>query len=108
MKIISFFGDNMDFILVLANIEPKEGCQDSIIEVADELIFETLQEEGNIDYKLLKSINDDCLTFVEKWESLDVLKRHMASPHFLNFGEESEEFIKNMTIQVIGADELSL
>lgn len=98
----------MDFILVLAKIEPKEGCQDSIIEVAKDLIFETLQEEGNIDYQLLKSIEDDTLTFVEKWESADALKKHMGSPHFLNFGEESEEFIENMTIQVIAADEVSL
>ena len=98
----------MDFILVLAKIEPKDGCLDSIVELADELIYETLQEEGNIDYQLLKSIDDEILTFVEKWESPDTLKRHMASPHFLNFGEESEEFVKNMTIQVIGADEINL
>lgn len=98
----------MDFILVLAKIEPKEGCQDSIIEVSKDLIFETLQEDGNIDYQLLQSIEEDTLTFVEKWKSPDALKKHMASPHFLNFGEESEEFIENMTIQVIGADEISL
>ncbi|MBQ2666348.1 antibiotic biosynthesis monooxygenase family protein [Methanobrevibacter sp.] len=98
----------MDFILVLANIEPKNGCQDSIIEVSKELIDESLLEEGNIDYQLLKPIDKDTLTFVEKWESLDALKRHMASPHFLNFSEDTEEFVKNMTIQVIGADELNL
>ena len=98
----------MDFILVLANIEPKDGCQDSIIEVSKELIDESLLEEGNIDYQLLKPIDKDTLTFVEKWESLDSLKRHMASPHFLNFSEDTEEFVKNMTIQVIGADELNL
>lgn len=98
----------MDFILVLANIEPKEGCQDSIIEVSRELIDESLLEEGNIDYQLLQPIDNDTLTFVEKWESLDALKRHMASPHFLNFSEESGEFVKNMNIQVIGADEINL
>ena len=98
----------MDFILVLANITPKEGCQDSIIELASELIYETLQEEGNIDYRLLKSSEDDSLTFVEKWESLDALKKHLGSPHFLNFGEDSEDFVENMDIQVIGADEIKL
>lgn len=98
----------MNFILVLAKIEPKEGCHDSIVEVANDLIFETLQEDGNIDYQLLTSLDNNTLTFVEKWESLDALKRHMASPHFLNFGEESEEFVENMTIQVIGAEEISL
>lgn len=96
----------MDFVVVLAKVQPKEGCQDTIIEIADELIYETLQEEGNIDYQLLKSIKDDTLTFVEKWESPEALKKHMASPHFLNFGEESGEFVENMDIQVIGADEI--
>lgn len=98
----------MDFILVLAKVEPKEGCLDSIIEVSDELIFETLQEEGNIDYQLLKSLDEKTLTFVEKWESPEALKKHMGSPHFLNFNEESQEFVENMSIQVIGADELNL
>lgn len=98
----------MDFILVLAKIEPKEGCQDSIIEAADDLIYESLLEEGNIDYQLLKPIEGDSLTFVEKWESPEALKKHMASPHFLNFGEETGDFVKNMTIQVIGADEINL
>ncbi len=96
----------MDFILVLAKIQPKEGCQDTIIELANELVYETLQEEGNIEYRLLKSSEDDELTFVEKWESPEALKKHMGSPHFLNFGEESEEFIKNMDIQVIDAKEI--
>ena len=96
----------MDFILVLAKIQPKEGCQDSILEIAKDLVYETLQEDGNIDYQLLKSSEDDTLTFVEKWESPEALKKHMVSPHFLNFGEESEEFVENMDIQVIGATEI--
>ena len=65
----------MDFILVLAKIQPKEGCQDTIIELANELVYETLQEEGNIEYRLLKSSEDDELTFVEKWESPEALKK---------------------------------
>ena len=48
------------------------------------------------------------LTFVEKWQSLDALKEHMASEHFQLFGSETEDFVENMDIQVIGADELNL
>ena len=98
----------MSFIIVLAKITPKKGCTDTIVEISKELIETTLEEDGNIDYQLLQSTECDNLTFVEKWESPDALKKHMASPHFLNFGEESDEFIENMTIQVIGADELDL
>ena len=46
----------MDFLLVLAKVEPKQGCQDSILEVSGELISESLLEEGNIDYQLLEGI----------------------------------------------------
>ena len=62
----------MDFIIVLAKILPKKGCRDYIINLSEELIENTLTEDGNIDYRLLKSIDDNSLTFVEKWESLDV------------------------------------
>ena len=39
----------MDFILVLAKIQPKEGCQDSIVELAKELVYESLLEEPEED-----------------------------------------------------------
>lgn len=98
----------MDFIVVLAKVYPKEGCRDTVIELSEDLIENTLAEEGNIDYQLLKSLNDNTLTFVEKWQSLDALKEHMASEHFQLFGSETEDFVENMDIQVIGANELNL
>ena len=98
----------MDFIVVLAKVYPKEGCKDTVIELSDDLIENTLAEEGNIDYQLLKSLNDNTLTFVEKWQSLDALKKHMDSHHFQLFGSETQDFIEKMDIQVIGAEELNL
>ena len=98
----------MSFIIVLAKITPKKGCRDTIVEISKELIETTLQEEGNIDYQLLQSTESDNLTFVEKWETPDALKQHMASPHFQSFGAESAEFVENMDIQVINADEIQL
>ena len=98
----------MDFIIVLAKVYPKDGCIDTIIELSNDLIENTLAEDGNIDYQLLQSINDNTLTFVEKWKSLEDLQKHMASPHFQQFGSESKDFVEDMQIQVIGADELNL
>jgi len=98
----------MNFIIVLAKITPKKGCIDTIVEISHELVEATLAEEGNIDYQLLQSTTCDTLTFVEKWETLDALKQHMASPHFQEFGAESAEFIENMDIQVIDANEIQL
>lgn len=98
----------MSFIVVLAKITPKKGCRDTIVEISQELIETTLSEEGNIDYQLLQSTDDDTLTFVEKWESAEALQKHMASPHFQSFGGESADFVENMEIQVLNADEVKL
>ena len=98
----------MDFIIVLAKVTPKNGCRDSIVELSHDLIEETLKEEGNIDYQLLSSINDTTLTFVEKWKSPQDLQKHMVSPHFKQFGEDSQEFVENMEIEVISADKIDL
>jgi len=98
----------MDFIVVLAKVYPKNGCKDSIIEISEELIEKTREEDGNIEYQLLMSLNDNTLTFVEKWETLDDLKKHMGSPHFQSFGEETKDFVEKTDIQVIGAEELNL
>ena len=68
----------------------------------------SLLEEGNIDYQLLKSSEDDSLTFVEKWESPEYLKKHMASPHFLNFNADCEEFIESNDIQLIEANKIEI
>ena len=98
----------MSFIVVLAKITPKKGCRDTIVEISKELIETTLSEEGNIEYQLLQSTDDDTLTFVEKWESPEALQKHMASPHFQSFGDESADFVENMEIQVLNADEVKL
>ena len=98
----------MSFIVVLAKITPKKGCRDTIVEISQELIETTLSEEGNIEYQLLQSTDDDTLTFVEKWETPEALQKHMASPHFQSFSDESGDFVENMEIQVLNADEVKL
>ena len=98
----------MDFIVVLAKIYPKSGCRDTVIEMSQDLIEDTLNEDGNIAYELLSSLDETTLTFIEKWQSLDALKEHMGSSHFQLFNSEIADFIKDMDIQVIGADKINL
>mgnify|MGYP006387831795 FL=1 len=98
----------MSFIVVLAKIQPKEGCHDSILELSEELIYESQLEDGNIEYELLQSDNDNSLTFVEKWESVESLKKHMKSPHFLNFNEDIAEFVQSEDIEVLSSEKIEL
>lgn len=98
----------MSFIVVMAELAPKEGAEEKIIPLAEALVEETLKEEGNIDYKFLKSVKDGTFMFVEQWESVEALSKHMASPHFQLFSKESADLAEGMEIKVLGAEELNL
>ena len=98
----------MSFIVVMAELIPKEGTEEQLIPLAEALVEETLKEEGNIDYKFLKSIKDNTFLFIEQWESKEALGQHMASPHFQLFSKESADLAKNMEIKVFGAEEVNL
>lgn len=98
----------MSFIVVMAELFPKEGAEDQLVPLAEALVEETLKEEGNIDYKFLKSLKDGNFIFVEQWESVEALSKHMASPHFQLFSKESADLAENMEIKVLGAEEVNL
>lgn len=98
----------MEFIVVLARLYPKDGCQESVLEISQELIEKSLEEDGNLEYQLLKSTTDNSITFIEKWENFDYLREHMVSSHFKTFRLETKDFVKESDIQIIGAEELNL
>jgi len=98
----------MSFIVVMAELIPKEGAEEKIVPLAEALVEETLKEEGNIDYKCLRSIKDGTFTFVEQWESVEALSDHLNSPHFKLFSKESADLSEDMEIKVLSAEELNL
>ena len=92
----------------MAELIPKEGAEEKLIPLAEALVEETLKEEGNIDYKCLRSITDGTFTFVEEWKSVEALSEHLNSPHFKLFSKESADLAENMGIKVLSAEELDL
>jgi quinol monooxygenase YgiN len=98
----------MSFVVVMAELIPKEGAEEKLIPLAEALVEETLKEEGNIDYKCLRSITDGTFTFVEEWKSVEALSEHLNSPHFKLFSKESADLAENMGIKVLSAEELDL
>ncbi|AMK15093.1 putative quinol monooxygenase [Methanobrevibacter olleyae] len=98
----------MSFIVVMARLYPKEGTEENIIPLAESLVEETLKEEGNIDYTFLKSVKDSTFIFLEEWKSVEALSKHLASPHFKLFSKESADYVEDMEIKVLSAEELNL
>ena len=71
-------------IKVVAKQTIKEDKVEACKAIIVGLVEETRKEEGCIVYELYQDIkNKNVLTFIEEWESMDALKRHMNSKHFL-------------------------
>jgi quinol monooxygenase YgiN len=71
-------------IKVVARNTVKKEKIEEFIAVAEKLVELTNRnDEGCIHYDLYQDIsNPQILTFIEEWESMDALDRHMAADHF--------------------------
>ena len=70
-------------IKVIAKMTIKEDMVETFKSSITELVAETRKEAGCIAYQVFQDVKDKkVLTFVEEWEGMEVLKRHMSSKHF--------------------------
>ena len=97
-------------IIVQAKAIPKdETSKNRIIEFAQDLIKKSKEEPGNIDYNLFVNTDDNTLLFVEQWDSVEILKNHLKTEHFIKFGENiSDLVVSDLEINVFDANSISL
>lgn len=95
-------------IIVLANVYLKEGTQKEFLVAAKKCINETIKENGNISYDLKQNAFDSTtFTFVEKWESQEVLDAHMKTAHFSALGNDIKNLVsKDLEIALYNAEEM--
>ncbi|WP_430971715.1 putative quinol monooxygenase [Sunxiuqinia rutila] len=73
----------MSTIKVVARFAVNETQFDPFLNLAKELVQETLKEAGCIRYELVQDRqNPEVLMMLEEWESKSLLNQHMASEHF--------------------------
>ena len=97
-------------IIVIAKANAKDvDAKTKIIEFSKDLIENSRAEEGNIDYNLYENTIDGTLTFVEQWEAPEILQKHMAQEHFINFGKNIADLVDGeLAIDVFNADQIAL
>ena len=97
-------------IIVQAKAIPKDKTsKNKIIEAAANLIEKSKLENGNINYNLYSNIQEDTLLFVEQWENLDILKAHLQTAHFNQFGADINGLLKeDLDINVFSAENVEL
>ncbi len=96
-------------ICVVAVIETRPGMREEFLSVLDSIVPQVRAEAGCIEYApmidaatpLGNEVNADVVTIVEKWESVEALQAHLASPHMQTYKEKSAPFRRGMQLRVL-------
>ena len=98
-------------INVIASIHIKEGRLSEFVEIFKSNIPNVLQERGCLQYMPTidvltglpsQELNNNLVTIIEKWESLEDLMAHLASPHMLAYKERVEDIVDKVSLKVLG------
>lgn len=98
-------------IHVLAMITAKPGMRSAILEAFHANMPAVHAEQGCIEYgpaidaegagAIQTKLGADSFVVIEKWESLEALKAHAASPHMAAYGAKTREMIASRVIHVL-------
>ena len=97
-------------IYVIASIHVKEGRLQDFIEVFKSNVPDVREERGCIQYSPTVDINADLppqildenvVTIIECWDSLDALRDHLATPHMLAYREKVKGIVEDTSLKVL-------
>ena len=98
-------------IHVIATIDVASGKREAFLEHFRALVPEVREEQGCLDYgpavdtptdiAAQDEVSEDSITVVERWESLDALKAHLAAPHMTQFRNKVADLVRNTTLRIL-------
>ena len=98
-------------IHVIATIELNVGCRDAFLGEFHHLAHQVLAEEGCVEYGAAIDIatsvagqipeRPHVVTVVEKWESLEHLKKHLIAPHMGLYREKVRDLVIKSSLMVL-------
>jgi quinol monooxygenase YgiN len=97
-------------INVIASIQIKEGRFSEFLEIFKSNIPNVLQERGCRQYiptidvpadLSSQEMNNNLVTVIEKWDSLEDLQAHLTAPHMLAYKERVEDIVDKVSLKVL-------
>lgn len=97
-------------ISVIASIRVKEGKMPEFLEIFKANVPKVRSEKGYIEYFPAVDVDsglppqvldENMVTVIEKWESLEALRDHLVSPHMLAYKDKVKEIVGNVSIKVL-------
>jgi len=97
-------------INVIASIYIKEGRLSEFVEIFKLNIPNVLKEEGCIEYVPTvdvltdlspQELDDNVVTIIERWNSLDDLQAHLSAPHMLAYKENVKNLVDKVSLKIL-------
>jgi quinol monooxygenase YgiN len=94
---------------VVAVLKAKAGKEKELEQLLHTLVTGTHREPGCVTYALHRAQNEaGTFVFVEKWEEMDDLTAHVATPHIAELLRRKNELISQMDVYPLDAIGLGL
>ena len=97
-------------INVIATVQVKEGMVSEFIDLLKSVVPKVKAEKGCVEYFPAidlptglppQDVNENIVTIIEKWESLDHLMAHMSTPHMAEHMEKEKDLVEKASIKVL-------
>lgn len=97
-------------IHVIASVSIKQGTRGDFLEIFKANVPLVLQEKGCIEYRPAVDVaagldpqvlDENLVTVIEKWESLDDLHAHLSAPHMLTYREKVSSMVEGVVLKVL-------
>ena len=97
-------------INVLASIRVKDGQRAAFLEIFHDIVPKVRVESGCLEYFPAvdidaglgaQQLDEDVVTVIEKWQSLEALAAHLASPHMLDYKDKVKDLVADISLKVL-------
>ncbi|MBT8347297.1 MAG: antibiotic biosynthesis monooxygenase [Desulfofustis sp.] len=97
-------------IHVIASVSIRQGSRSEFLEIFKANVPNVLAEQGCIEYRPAvdvaagldpQVVDENLVTVIEKWESLDHLRAHLSAPHMLDYREKVSSMVEAVELKVL-------
>ncbi len=96
-------------INVIATVQLKPGTRDEFLKIFRANVPNVHAEDGCIEYVPTidvatglapQSLDENVVTVVEKWASVDALQKHVAAPHMVTYKEQTQAMVASLSLKI--------
>lgn len=99
-------------IVVIATVTCVPGQRDAFLAEFKKIVPEVLNELGCMEYSptidvdsplAAQECDENRVTIVEKWSTVEALERHLDAPHMLAYRPKVAKYVKSTALRVLSA-----